>query len=144
MRNWVLIVALALTGCVDQRERPDGDDEVYTIENDGGGQVISAIADWNRLHDWGGPVEIRGYCNSACTIFASLPNACLAPESRYGFHSASIAGVPAPHINLMLRQFYRGEIRDRFDDDWSDSTDLTRISVVEFKQLDPEVRLCDE
>lgn len=137
------LLAGALTGCVPGA-RPAPQSGPYIIEDDGGGNLVAAMVDRDRLARWGGPVEIAGECASACTIFASLPNACLRPESRLAFHAAADpqSGRIWPRANAFLQAFYRGDIATRFAASWSQSRDLHVISAQEAVRLDPGLRLC--
>ena len=67
------------------------------IRNDPGGNLFSYEQRRSRLLNSGRRVEIRGFCNSACTILTTLPNACLGRNARIGFHAPTfdIGGVAA-------------------------------------------------
>ncbi len=140
MKILPLFLALALMACTDRRDPPRG--ALHVIQNDPGGQIISAIADRKRLERWGGPIEIRGFCNSACTIFTTLPNACLAPDARIGFHSSNVnvEWVGNPQI----AEYLRGGILNKFLTEWQfvPFTDMHRISAQDYVRLDPQTRLC--
>jgi hypothetical protein len=50
---------------------------------------------WKALAESGDTVEIRGYCNSACTmIMAYVPSEkiCFSESASLGFHSAQVNG----------------------------------------------------
>ncbi|MBS1303862.1 hypothetical protein [Loktanella sp. SALINAS62] len=138
----------ALTGmlcdlglCTDRRPAPR-DGEVYVIARDGGGQIISAEADREMLRQWGGPVEIRGSCRSACVIFTTLPNACLGPKLRIGFHSSNVnRGFVG---NEQIAKYLRGGIKERFVKEWQfvPNDDLVSIRAREYVKLDPQARIC--
>jgi hypothetical protein len=68
------------------------------IKNDLGGPVAERVAQIERLRSAGARVEIRGTCTSACTMFLGLPNACVDPSARLGFHGprTQFYGVPLP------------------------------------------------
>ena len=131
---------LALVGCVDRRERPN--EGVYVIKNDRGGQIISAEADRALLETWGGPVRIEGYCNSACGIFTTLPNACLAPDARIGFHAANINVGEIG--NAQIARHLRGGVLAKFLAEWQfvPHDDLHQISAAEYVRLDPQTKIC--
>lgn len=114
------------------------------ITNDRGGNVLATIGRRNDLAASGRPVEIRGYCRSACTLFLSLPNACLGPGAEVGFHAPRLPGtttIPALVPEIMA-QYYRGEVRRRWVTDWSRRTEMTRMSAAEYRRLDPQMRVC--
>lgn len=135
-----IVVLLALAGCVDRRAAPLV--EPYVIEGDNGGQVISAVADRQRLEAWGGAVEIRGQCASACVIFATLPNACIAPDAVLQFHGAYVAGTDIMLPADVLAPYMRGEVRRRYEQDWSRTKAFVDVPARDYIRLDPEARLC--
>ena len=128
--------------CNDRRPRPTS--EPYVIRRDGGGQIISAEADRQMLLEWGGQVEIRERCSSACVIFTTLPNACLGPGLRIGFHSADVnRGFVG---NQQIAKYLRGEIRRRFLEEWQyvPNDQIHYIPARAYKRLDPQVRICGQ
>lgn len=132
------IAALGLVACTDRRDSPVGD-ETYVVERDGGGQIISAIADRRQLEAWGGRVEINGRCLSSCAIFTTLPNACLGPDAIIGFHGSNVPG-----FGLALAPYFRNGIREMFLSDWIFINGPThKITAQEYVALDPETRLCE-
>lgn len=125
-----------------RRAAPPRDPVVIT--NDRGGNVLATIGRRNDLAASGRPVEIRGYCRSACTLYLSLPNACLGPGAQVGFHAPRLPGtttIPALVPEIMA-QYYRGEVRRRWISDWSRRTEMTRMSAAEYRRLDPQMRIC--
>ena len=137
-----LIAMVVLVGCNDRRPLPSGD--VYVIRNDGGGQLISAETDRAILRLWGGEVRIEGYCNSACLMFTTLENACLAPDLTLGFHGANVnVGFVG---NPQITKYLRNGVKQRFVDEWQHIpfTEIHRITAREYIALDPETQLCGE
>ncbi|MDO5706574.1 MAG: hypothetical protein Q4G49_16110, partial [Paracoccus sp. (in: a-proteobacteria)] len=125
-----LLAGLSLAACVPevpaQQTRPAAasvrsDAKPIVIRDDRGGNVLQAIQRRNQLAQSGRPVEIRGYCRSACTIYITLPNACLGPGARVGFHAPRIDGtaIIPPYVDQMMGQYYRGGIRDRWFGGWN-------------------------
>lgn len=114
----------------------------HVIRNHKGGRIIVVEAQRRQLLNWGGPVRIEGFCNSACVILTTLPNACLAPKARIGFHSASINFGPVG--NAQLARYLRNGVRQQFLEDWQfvPNDDLHRITAERYVALDPETRLC--
>lgn len=136
-----ILALVVLAGCNDRRPLPTGD--VYTIRNDGGGQLISAETDRAVLKLWGGPVEIEGYCNSACLMFTTLENACLAPDLKLGFHGANVnVGFVG---NPQITKYLRNGVKTRFVEEWQfiPFTEIHRISAQEYVALDPEAKICE-
>lgn len=114
------------------------------ISNDSGGNVLQTIQRRNELARSGKKVRIRGYCRSACTIYLTLPNACLGPQASVGFHAPRIPGtrIIPPMVGDMMGQFYRGEIKRLWYSKWQYSLDMHRMSAKEYRRLDPQIRLC--
>lgn len=114
------------------------------ILNDRGGSVLSALARRAKLERWGGRVEIRSACISACTVLITLPNACLGPGTSIAFHAPRIYGtnIVPPGVVEMMAATYRGGIRDKWLNDWSKRRSLSWIKAPEYVKLDPRTKLC--
>ena len=140
MLAW-LTMACSLVACTDRRPEPTT--EPYVIRRDGGGQLISAEADRAMLLAWGGRVEIRGYCNSACVIFTTLPNACLGPRLDIGFHGSNVNVGPIG--NEQMAKYMRGGVKRRYLEEWQHipHTEIHKITAEEYVRLDPRSRICD-
>ena len=123
---------------------PNGPEDPIVINNDKGGNVLAAINRRNRLEASGRPVEIRGYCRSACTMFITLPNACLAPDASVGFHAPRIPNtqVIPPIVDQLMGSHYRNGILRKWNAEWRHSLKMTRISARDYVALDPQTRLC--
>ena len=135
------ILSLLVAGaCTDRRPAPTS--EPYVITRDGGGQMISAEADRAAFLNWGGQIEIRGYCASACVIFTTLPNACIGQRARIGFHGSNVNVGPIG--NQQMAGYLRGEAKRKYLAEWQyvPPTDMHWITAVEYAKLDPKVRLC--
>ena len=115
---------------------------VHVVRNHGGGRIISVEAQRRRLLDWGGPVEIRGFCNSACVILATLPNACVAPRARIGFHSSNINFGPVG--NAQIARYLRGGVKKKFLKEWQfvPHSDIHHIWGERYAQLDRQTKVC--
>ncbi|MGR3502949.1 hypothetical protein [Pseudaestuariivita sp.] len=136
-----LVACLALSACAaaPQDTLPDVDFSapVVTILGDEGGNP-GAYRDLRaRLAASGTRVQL-GECNSACTMLMTLPNACLIPDTRFGFHTSNVGGL----FNPMLAETYRAGILARFQAEWSQSERIQRITAEEAVALDPGLRLC--
>src|SRR5690606_29381587 len=112
--------------------------------NDKGGNVVKTIRHRNRLVASGRPVEIRGYCRSACTIYITMPNACLSPRATVGFHAPRLPGttIIPPVVDELMAQSYRPGIRRKCSSEWNSPPKPHRISAREYARLDPQTRLC--
>lgn len=137
----VLTIFLA-TACNDRRPAPTS--EPYLIHRDGGGQLISAEADRADFLRWGGEIIIRDYCASACVIFTTLPNACIGPASKIGFHGSNVNVGPIG--NQQMAAYLRGEAKRMYLAEWQHipQTGMHWLSAREYKKLDPLVRICGE
>lgn len=156
-----LLAALMLTACVPeapaQQPRPAtatpapmvtparAGAKPIVIRNDRGGNVLQAIRRRAELERSGRPVEVRGYCRSACTIYITLPNACLGRGARVGFHAPRIEGttIIPPYVDQMMGSFYRNGIRQRWFGGWNRARDMQIITAREYVRLDPQTRLCN-
>jgi hypothetical protein len=145
-----LMAIIAVTGCsqlaaiVDESPRFEPDERgVIVIANDNGGNVENYLTERDRLKRLGLPIEIRGKCVSACTVFYSLPTACLASGSYLGFHGVSGGGPLGPTVQeRQLRDTYRNGIRDQYWSEWRMSNEITKVPAAEVIRLDPEARIC--
>ena len=114
------------------------------VRNNRGGNVVQMMAYRSQLAASGRPVQIRGVCNSACTMLTTLPNACLAPDASIGFHAPRIPGtqVIPPIVDQLMATTYRNGIRARWYNEWRHSLTIQSISAREYVRLDPLTRLC--
>lgn len=114
------------------------------ITNDRGGNVLHMLARRSELAATGRPVEIRGACDSACTMLITLPNACLASDATVGFHAPRLpdSTVIPPLVDEIMAAQYRNGIRARWMAEWRHSLKIHRISAREYVALDPDTRLC--
>ena len=116
------------------------------IRNNNGGTIIAFQKERARLAKSGKTVVLSGYCASACTIFYSLPNACLAKGATLHFHGAKgLISISETVGNASLAKYYRAGIKKAFLADWKNYTKpLKRITRDEARALDPEVKFCEE
>lgn len=115
------------------------------IRNDGGGNVLQMVQRREALARSGKQVRIRGYCNSACTMLITLPNACLGPNAQIGFHAPRLPNttIIPPMVDQIMGSYYRGGVRDRWFGGWNRSIRMQVISAAEYVRLDPQTRICD-
>lgn len=79
------------------------------IDDDGGGGIDTHVKWYRRLADSGVPVQIKGMCISACTLFLGiLPHgqACIERTASLGFHLASYADKPDVNLTMALATRY--------------------------------------
>jgi hypothetical protein len=87
-----LLAAALLAGCTTTAQHvaqsyPSG---AVIIAGDMGGNAAAYIARAQQLRASGRPVVITDRCDSSCTIYASLPNACIAPGASLGLHPSRL------------------------------------------------------
>lgn len=140
----LLALALPLAGLAPQAQAQPAKARPIVIANNKGGNVLEAIKYRQQLAASGRPVEIRGYCRSACTIYITLPNACLGPKATVGFHAPRIPGttIIPPIVDELMANYYRNGIRRMWNAQWRHSLQMHRISAREYVRLDPQTRLC--
>ncbi|MCF3973811.1 hypothetical protein [Paracoccus salsus] len=140
----VIALLLALFPAVSLAE---GKRTANTIDvwNDSGGNVLQMVSRRNQLARSGKEVRIRGYCRSACTMLITMPNACLGPKARIGFHAPRIPNttIIPPFVDQIMGNTYRGGIRERWFAGWNRSLTMQVISAREYVRLDPQSRICD-
>lgn len=117
-----LVIALILSGLSPAAARD--------VRHDLGGSIRVRLAEIDALRARGERVRILGTCVSACTLYLGLPDTCVAPSARLGFHgpSAATRGLPLPrrefervsaimagHYPARLRRWFWTEGRMRTD-----------------------------
>ena len=114
------------------------------VWNHKGGNVLQMVQTRQELAATGRTVRIRGYCRSACTMLTTLPNACLGPQARIGFHAPRIPNtrIIPPYVDQIMGSFYRAGIRDRWFAGWNRSAEMQVISAREYVRLDPQAKIC--
>lgn len=98
----------------------------YVVQSDRGGMIGQRSKEIRGLRATGQPVELRGTCLSACTMYLSLPNACVSSNATLGFHGPTRNGqrlsarefdhwsqVMASNYREPLRSWYMTEGRHR-------------------------------
>ncbi|MDP5307170.1 hypothetical protein [Paracoccus spongiarum] len=115
------------------------------IWNDSGGNVLQMLQRRDDLARSGRQLRIRGYCRSACTMLITLPNACLGPKARIGFHAPRIPGttIIPPMVDRIMADTYRGGVRQRWLAGWNRSIEMQVISAEDYVRLDPQTRICE-
>ncbi len=92
-----------------------------TVTRDMGGSVRDRIVQVKSLSQSGAQVRILGTCISACTLLLGVPNACVSPSARLGFHGPGTRqnGLPLPRaeyerVSLQMASLYPPQIRNWF------------------------------
>lgn len=114
------------------------------IRDNRGGNVMEAVQYRQKLAASGRRVEIQGYCRSACTIYITLPNACLSPKATVGFHAPRIPGtrIIPPIVDQIMASYYRNGILQKWNREWKHSLEMHKITARQYVRLDPQTRLC--
>lgn len=81
---------------VSARERPLHVGPVKVVHADPGGPLEQRHSEVRALQASGDRVELRGICNSACTMYLGLDNVCIDRGASFGFHGPSSYGRPLP------------------------------------------------
>lgn len=117
---FVILAHLALVGHVPSVSAEAAQADVVIIGNDRGGSLRDRIAQIREIERSGQRVAVTGrICYSTCTMFLGLPQACISPDTMFGFHGPSsygrplapavfdqASGVIADHYPDALRQWY--------------------------------------
>ncbi|MFN4061528.1 MAG: hypothetical protein ACK4IA_12355 [Paracoccus hibiscisoli] len=144
-----LIVIAALTAASPAlSQQPQGIQragQFIDVWNHRGGNVLQMVQTRQELESSGRTVRIRGYCRSACTILTTMPNACLGPHARIGFHAPRIPNtqIIPPYVDQIMGNYYRGGVRERWFGGWNRSMEMQVISARDYVRLDPQARICD-
>lgn len=145
----ILVLGTAISATAQQSgAQPSGiqrNGPYIDVWNHRGGNVVEMLRTREELGRSGREVRIRGYCRSACTMLITLPNACLGPGARVGFHAPRLPGtrIIPPYVDEIMGSTYRNGIRDRWFAGWNRSIDMQVITARQYVQLDPQTRICD-
>lgn len=107
-----------------------------------GGNIAAHAHNRRQLANWGGPVEIRGRCASSCVIYTTLPNACIGPKARFGFHTPK-GGITSVAVE-QVAWYLRGDLREAWRRRWSRSKALIWVPARDMVRLDPALRICGQ
>lgn len=138
----LLSLALSVAPALAEKGPPRNTIDIW---NNSGGNVLQMVQRRNDLARSGKTVRIRGYCRSACTMLITMPNACLGPQARIGFHAPRIPNttIIPPMVDQIMGSYYRNGIRDRWYSGWNRSIDMKVITAADYVRLDPQTRICD-
>lgn len=94
---FAIVAAILPTAPIAQNVAP------LQVRNDPGGSLVARLRELHDLRMAGRPVEIRsGFCNSACTLYLSLPTTCVTRETSFGFHGPTSS---VPGLGLSAEEF---------------------------------------
>jgi len=121
---------------------------VSVIRQDSGGSVETRLRQIAQLRKAGTRIEIRGQCQSACTMFLGLPNACVARSSRLGFHGpqSQYYGISLPpddfeYWSRVMADHYPQDIRAWFMDEARQTT-MGLITITGADAIKMGARAC--
>jgi hypothetical protein len=91
----------------------------YIVQSDRGGMIGQRSQQIRSFRAAGQRVELRGTCLSACTMYLSLPNACVASNATFGFHGPTRNGQRLSqrefeHFSQVMADNYREPLRSWF------------------------------
>lgn len=142
MKWFAFAFMLAVAACALDNGYVSETHDVITIKNNGGGNLAAFQVERARLAQSDKIVRIEGYCASACTIFYSLDNACLASGATLHFHGA--AGIIDAVGDAQLAAYYRAGIKREFMKSWRKlAKPMHELSRDAARALDPKVRFCE-
>lgn len=84
-RIWISFYALFLLTSVEARAQ-----QPYVITNDSGGRIGTYVDKYRRMAAAHIPIEVRGWCASACTLALGLvpkKQVCISRNASLGFHA---------------------------------------------------------
>ncbi|WP_245155702.1 hypothetical protein [Paracoccus ravus] len=142
LASLALLMSLALMAPPEAHARPSG--KPIVIANDKGGNVLQMAQRRQQLERSGRPVEIRGYCRSACTMLITMPNACLGRGATVGFHAPRIPNtqIIPPIVDQLMAHYYRNGILRKWNSEWKHSLKMHKITAKQYVALDPQTKLC--
>jgi hypothetical protein len=148
LRMAVLTMAvLSLIACVKPNDTGSivETETTITIKNNGGGTFGAFVAKRAQFDATGKTIIIAGYCASACTIFYSLPKACMAKGSSLHFHGAAgLVRLAEVVANAKLARYYRAGIKVGFVTEWYKLTKpMHEVKREDAILLDPMIRRCE-
>jgi len=95
--------------------------DTVVIRNDPGGSLTTRLQSIQQYTADGTRIEIRGRCDSSCTMLLGLPRACVKPSSRLGFHGpqSQYYGISLPpdefeYWSRVMADHYPPQIRAWF------------------------------
>jgi hypothetical protein len=112
-----LMGAMITTSSAGELLRPRvnlGSANVKTISGDRGGYVIDYAIRVLKMRRSGGAVRIDGACDSACTLYLSMPRSkvCVTHNASFGFHLPYGAGARGNQVAAeFLMKNYPGWVR---------------------------------
>jgi hypothetical protein len=111
MLKWAMpaLMAVSVSGCVGNAMSTFEGIGAKTVRADTGGEVVSYALKVKRIERDGTPVRISGKCESACTLYLSLPQdqICITPAASFSFHKPYGSSQPVNRstAEMMVQQY---------------------------------------
>jgi hypothetical protein len=86
LKKSFFLVGVALVAGQTPGQANAGSVKPIIVNYDPGGVIHRRQAKIEKLRRSGRPVEIKGRCDSACTMYLPLANTCIHPGASFGFH----------------------------------------------------------
>jgi hypothetical protein len=103
------LFALSVSGCVGSAMSTFEGIGAKTVRADKGGEVVTYALKVKRIERDGTPVRISGKCESACTLYLSLPQdqICITPAASFSFHKpyGSSQEINRSTAQMMVQQY---------------------------------------
>jgi hypothetical protein len=104
-----IVAATLLSGCMGSAMSTFDGFGAKTIRGDKGGEVVTYAQKVKQIEREGTPVRISGKCESACTLYLSLPadQICITPGASFSFHKpyGSSRRVNRSAANMMVGEY---------------------------------------
>ena len=130
--------------CLVPPPDPPPEARVMTVNRDRGGMMLKYSLHMMKLRESGTKVKFAGRCDSACTIYLSLPRhqTCIASGAMFGFHSPSAGEREAS----VIAQAYLMENYPDWVKEWIASKGgLSRdMMVMDYAYASQYLDSCDE
>ena len=150
-----LSVVVSLSGCfqsvgsiqsplgVPRDYQIDSSNSIKTIRFDQGGKIVRYALDVARTRRLGQTVRFSGRCDSACTLYLSLPESqiCVMPGASFGFHKPYGSSV---HQHEMARDYlmkkYPQWVKDWLETHGGLKANIKRIGYASARK---HIRTCE-
>lgn len=110
------------------------------ISNNSGGSIGMFAIQTMKYKRSGELVRITGRCDSACTMFLSIPNLCVTANAYFRFHAPRADNPVAAHVaKQYLMKQYPAWVR-AFIANHGGLTD--RLIVMQYKDIKNHIRTC--
>jgi hypothetical protein len=139
-----LFMAATLLGCTVAKAAEDLDTGVQVIiAGDTGGNIVKYALQAAAYKSARSTLQVNGNCDSACTIYLSLPanQICVTPTANFRFHAPMAANKRAA---LAAHDFVRGKY-PKWVTAWIDSNGglTAKLITMDFAYARKHLPVCD-